>query len=309
MVRPGKALLEPGMTITVDLDISAADRAAFARDGFLIRDRIIARDDALRLRAEMARSFAGDHDSGLLPDEVNWKPGQDPHVTRQICNVWKANRLLASVILDPAIGAATARLNGWPGARLAQDNLLWKPPLADGVAGGSLGMHQDSAYAGWAAPRLMCSVWIALDDVTRAGGTMEFARGSHRWGASAPTGQFHNPADYKADFRRAAEAAGVARPEIVAVEVPAGGGSIHHGWLWHGSGPNRTATPRRSVVSHCLSSAARFTSQVGYVYSRYKRIGTDAMDPAFFPVLWTGDGGRSSFIDAFTSGALPWHAA
>jgi hypothetical protein len=248
------------MGIPVDLDISEADRAAFARDGFLIRDRIIPRADALALRGQMARCFAGDNDSGLLPDEVNWKPGHDPHVTRQICNGWKSNRMLAGVILSAATGRAVARLNGWPGTRLAQDNLLWKPPLRDGVAGGSLGMHQDSAYSGWAAPRLMCTVWIALDDVTAEGGTMEFARGSHLWGASAPIGQFHNPADYKADFTRAAAAAGVADPEMVPVAVPAGGGSIHHGWLWHGSGPNRTGNPRRSVVSHCLSSEARFTT-------------------------------------------------
>ena len=297
------------MTIAVELDISQADIAAFARDGFLIRERIISPANAILLRAQMERAFAGDHDSGLLPDEVNWKPGHDPHVTRQICNVWKSNRLLASVILNQASGQAVARLNGWPGARLAQDNLLWKPPLADGKPGGSLGMHQDSAYSAWAAPRLMCTVWIALDDVSAEGGTMEFARGSHLWGASPPIGQFHAPADYQADFRRAAEAAGVAHPEMVPVAVPMGGGSIHHGWLWHGSGPNRTGHPRRSVVSHCLSSQARFTDQVGYVYSRYKRIGTGAMDEAFFPVLWTETGGRSAFVDAYTGGTLPWHAA
>jgi ectoine hydroxylase-related dioxygenase (phytanoyl-CoA dioxygenase family) len=295
--------------IEVSLDLSDAARAAFARDGFLIRDRIIPRADAQRLRAEMERSFRGEYDSGLLPDEVNWKPGDDPHVTRQICNVWKSNRALASVILNVATGKAVATLNGWPGARLAQDNLLWKPPLRDGQPGGTLGMHQDSAYAGWADPRLMCTVWIALDDVTAEGGTMEFARGSHLWGQSAPGGAFHNPVDYKADFRRAAQAAGVAKPEMVPVEVPMGGGSIHHGWLWHGSGPNRTANPRRSVVSHCLSSEARFTGEVGYVYSRYKRVGSDHMDESYFPVLWSANGRRSDFIDPFVAGERPWHAA
>jgi len=294
--------------IDVDLQLSESDSAAFARDGFLIRDRIISRADVERLRTEMARSFEGDYDSGLLPDEVNWKPGHDPHVTRQICNAWKANRMLAGVVLHPAVGQAVARLNNWPGARLAQDNLLWKPPSGGGRHGGSLGMHQDSAYAGWAAPRLMCTVWIALDDVSAEGGTMEFARGSHLWHKGGPIGAFHNPDDYKADFRKAAAAAGVAEPEMVPVAVPMGGGSIHHGWLWHGSGPNRTANPRRSVVSHCLSSEARFTTEVGYVYSRYKRSGSDLMDETFFPVLWAADDRRSPFIDPYVRGELAWHA-
>ena len=138
---------------------------------------------------------------------------------------------------------------------------------------------------------------------------MEFARGSHLWGEALPIEAFHNPEDYQSDFRRAAAAAGVADPEMVAVEVPAGGGSIHHGWLWHGSGPNRTRNPRRSVVSHTISSNAVFTDDVGYVYSRYKRIGTDAMDEAFFPILWTESGGRSDFIDAYTGAEKRWHAA
>ena len=295
--------------MTVSLDIGEADLAAFARDGFLIRERIVSDRTVARLREAMDRSFEGKLDSGLMPDEVNWRPGQDPHVTRQLCNVWKSSRDLAGVILSEATGRAAARLNGWPGARIAQDNLLWKPPMANGIPGGTLGMHQDSAYCGWAEPSLMCTIWIALDDVTGPGGTMEFAPGSHLWGAVPPETAFHNPEDYRADFRSAAALAGKSDTELVPVEVPAGGGSIHHGWLWHGSGPNRTANPRRSVVSHCISSAARFTSDVGYVYSRYKRLGTDEMDEAFFPILWTEDGGRSAFIDRFVNGALAWHAA
>ena len=137
---------------------------------------------------------------------------------------------------------------------------------------------------------------------------MEFARGSHLWGAAPPIKDFHNPDDYQSDFRRASHAAGVSEPELVPVEVPAGGGSIHHGWLWHGSGPNDTSNPRRSVVSHQISSEARFTDEVGYIYSRYKRLGTDQMDPAFFPILWAQNGKRTAFIDDYANGAIPWHA-
>ena len=46
--------------------------------------------------------------------------------------------------------------------------------------------------------------------------------------------------------------------DIAAVEVAAGGGAFHHGWAWHGSGPNRSGRHRRSLVLHCASSEARF---------------------------------------------------
>ena len=67
--------------------------------------------------------------------------------------------------------------------------------------------------------------------------------------------------------------------------------------------------PRRALVSHCFSAQARFTDEVGYIYSRYKRAGSDEMDESYFPILWSEDGRRSRFIDPFVSGTLPWHAA
>lgn len=287
----------------IDLTISDGDIADFQRDGYLIRDRIISEETVEILRRAMARTFEGDYDTGLTPDEVNWRPDRDDAmVTRQICNAWKSNRAIANAVLSAEGGRAAAQLNTWPGARIAQDNLLHKPA----VAGGSLGMHQDSAYTAWSSEPLMCTLWIALDDVTAEGGAMEFARGSHRWGKSDPIAEFHAPADYKADFRAASARAGVDEPEMVPVAVPKGGGSLHHGWLWHGSGPNRTDRPRRSVVAHMISSTSMFTDQVGYIYSRYKRTGVYEMDETFFPVLWTADGHRSPHLKAYLSGVSAW---
>ena len=89
-------------------------------------------------------------------------------------------------------------------------------------------------------------------------------------------------------------------PEIVPVEVPAGGGAFHDGRTWHGSDSNRSDRPRRAVVAHCIAADAHFhPSEVSPVYSRYKRAGDEAMDESFFPVLWTRNGGRSAFLDAY----------
>ncbi|MBY8974485.1 phytanoyl-CoA dioxygenase family protein [Rhodobacteraceae bacterium NNCM2] len=290
--------------MSLSLDLTDKDLADFARDGFLIRDRIISDDLVEMLRGEMAALFEGRYASGLIPDEVNWRPGDSAHVTRQICNGWKASPRLASVVLAPEVGRAVSFLNDWPGARIAQDNVLWKPPAGD-RPGGALGMHQDSAYAGFATLPLMCTVWIALDDVTREGGSMVFARGSHRWAHHPPAEAFHDPKDYLAEFR----AAGGSEADLVPVVVPKGGGSIHHGWLWHGSGPNHGQTPRRSVVAHCLSVEARFTDRLNPVYSRYKRLGSDEMDEAHFPILWHRERAPSSFIAPYAARQIPWHAA
>ncbi len=46
-------------------------------------------------------------------------------------------------------------------------------------------------------------------------------------------------------------------------------------------------------------AAARFhPTEIGTIYSRYKRHGDDVMDESFFPILWTTDGYRTPFLDS-----------
>lgn len=287
------------------LEITDQQVADFKRDGFIAVDKIIDLDEVKLLLERYELLFQGKWETGLVPDEVNWLEGRDPpENTRQICNGWKADRYVASVILQAAIGRACARLGGWPGTRISQDNILWKPP-----GGKPLGFHQDSAYEQWTIPPDWVSCWIALDDTTAEGGTVEYVRGSHLWGHSGMIEQFHAPTDPAKDLRKAAEAAG-ATIERVPIVVPAGGGAFHGGWTWHGSDINHRDVPRRSIVAHCMSSETRFhPNYVGYIYSRYKRFGDDTMDESFFPVLWREDGYRTPFIDPFAARRINWGEA
>ena len=275
---------------------------AFHTDGFVVVERIIDPELAHDARDRYEALFSGRFETGLYPDEWNWRAGRDdPTLTRQICNAWKSDRDIARVVLREDVGRACAQLGGWPGARLSQDNVLWKPPGAR-----ALGFHQDSSYEQWAVPSDWVSCWIALDDTTAAGGTVEYVRGSHRWARSGMIEEFHGPADPHRELRAAAARAGV-EPERVPIEVPAGGGAFHAGWTWHGSGINRADVPRRALVAHCMSSEARFhPSTTGYIYSRYKRFGDDTMDESFFPIIWRGDGYRSPFLDAYLESKVGW---
>ena len=286
------------MHIAISVELSEAQRARFHEDGFLVLERLIDAASVEELRARFGPLFRGEFETGLQPDEWNWREGRDdPSLSRQICNGWRADRRVASLVLHEAVGRLAAELMNWPGARICQDNVIWKPPGAR-----SLGFHQDDSYQRWTLPPAMVTCWVALDATTVEGGTMELVRGSHRWPLSAPAREFHAPADYRAEMLAAAKAAGVAQPEIVPIVVPAGGGSFHHGGIWHGSGPNRGREPRRSLVSHCLSSEARFhPTEVGPIYGRYRRIGSDEMDESFFPILWTRDGRRSAWLSRYLS--------
>jgi phytanoyl-CoA hydroxylase len=283
-------------------ELTEEAKQRFGQDGFVIVDRIIDPALARALADRYEDLFAGRFETGLYPDEWNWKEGRDAaDLTRQICNAWKADRTIAAVVLRADIGRACAELGGWSGARLSQDNVLWKPPGAR-----ALGFHQDSAYGEWAIPSVWVSCWIALDDTTADGGTVEYVRGSHLWPHSGMIEEFHGPKDPHRELRTAAAEAGV-EPECVPVEVPAGGGAFHAGWTWHGSQWNGSDRPRRALVAHCLPAEARFhPTTTGYIYSRYKRFGDDRMDESHFPILWRNDGYRSPFIDPYSQGTIGW---
>jgi len=275
--------------------------AQFERDGVLIVDELIDQDSVDRALARYGPLFRGEFETGILPDEVNWQDGRDSEdLSRQICNGWKADRTIAGIVFRADIARAICRLAGWPGVRLMIDNVIWKPPGAR-----PLGFHQDNAYLAWLRPSELLTCWIALDETTAEGGTMEVVRGSHKWAHSVPEGEFHGPTEYRKYMEIAAAKEGV-EPDIVPIVAPRGGGSFHHGWVWHGSGFNRSGNPRRSLIVHAMSSAAEYVPEMlgqgtGPVYGRYKKFGSDEIDESYFPILWTRDGRRTKGIDDYAN--------
>ncbi|HJQ83970.1 MAG TPA: phytanoyl-CoA dioxygenase family protein [Candidatus Binatia bacterium] len=279
-------------------DLHVEQVAAFERDGFLIVEEGLVPDDALaELRDRFLRLFDGDYETGIKPDEVNWVRGRDPeNRTRQICNGWKADNVIAAQVLSERTGRLAAQLAGYRGVRLLQDNVLWKPPGAKAI-----GFHQDSSYADYLVPPEMITCWISLDDLPADAGPIEFVRGSHRWPRTPPQrSQFHAPEDWLAPARAAAPD-GV-ELELVPVAVKAGGGSFHHGLTWHGSPPNRSETTRMALVSHILPAHARFHHEhVDLIYSRYRKRGDLSLDESFFPVMWHESGYRTPWLSELPS--------
>ena len=65
----------------------------YERDGFLIVERWLSDEEVERTRERFHACFEHEWETGLAPDEVNYTPGvTPPDRTRQLCNVWKADR-------------------------------------------------------------------------------------------------------------------------------------------------------------------------------------------------------------------------
>jgi len=275
------------------IELSKQQVEDFTTNGFVVIDAVL-NDDEITAASKL---FAGQFETGIRPDEWNWRTGiDDPTLTRQICNAWKSDRTIASIVLRKDIGRACAQLRNWPGARINQDNVIWKPP-----AGKTLGFHQDDSYQSWIVPSQMMTCWITLDNTHKDHGTIEYVQGSHLWPVSDPIKNFHAPDDPLADCKQAAALAGVSTLDslIVPIEVTAGSAVLHHGRIWHGSRANVSERAhRRSVVSHCCSSEAQFhETNNSPIYGRYRQHDTLEMSESYFPILWRQDGYRSKWID------------
>ncbi len=267
---------------------------AFARDGFLVVEEGLVSERALGLlRERYERLFDGEYETGIRPDEVNWVRGRDPEDrTRQLCNAWKSDDVVAAQVLSERVGRLAARLARYRGVRILQDNVLWKPPGTKAI-----GFHQDSSYADYLVPPEMITCWLSLHDTTADAGPLAFVRGSHTWPKSPPQHtQFHAPDDWLAGPRSAAP--NEDELDVVPVVVKAGGGSFHHGLTWHGSAPNTNASvARMALVSHMIPVEARFHEvNVDVTYSRYRRRGDLSLDESFFPVMWDESGYRTPWL-------------
>ena len=267
---------------------------AFRQNGFLIVEAGLVSERGLELlRDRYLKLFDGEYETGIRPDEVNWVPGRDPEDrTRQLCNAWKSDSVVAAQVLSERTGRLAAQLARYRGVRILQDNVLWKPPGTKAI-----GFHQDSSYADYLVPSEMITCWISLHETQAEAGPLEFVRASHTWPKSPPERtQFHAPDDWLAGARAAAPEG--EEPETVPVVVKPGGGSFHHGLTWHGSAPNASGTvARMALVSHFIPIETRFhETNVDVTYSRYRKHGDLSLDESFFPVVWDDTGYRTPWL-------------
>ncbi len=226
-----------------------ADVVVYRERGFFLSGLVLPSEVLDAAERGMARFYAGERDRrGPASVEDNgWRPEHGNGLRK---NDYASLRIdeLAQLVSHPAIGAIAARLSGAAGIRLWHDQLLVKPvDLPDRAA--NVGWHTDRQYWQTCSSEDMLTAWVPFHDVDETGGSITFVDGSHHWNTTG--GDF-----FEHDLDRQ-EAALVAAGRTV-VKVPAslrrGQISFHHCRTIHGSGPNRSAQPRRSLAIHLQPS-------------------------------------------------------
>jgi len=256
----------------------------YQENGYWLSPRFLSDDELEALRERHAAVIRGEYVTGRSPWSHDPPPGAPIDRIVKIDNSHWADPVIARLAVHPFIGAMAARLAGARGIRLWHDQLLFKPP--DSGARGNVGWHQDQHYWQCAQPAELLTAWVALDDVNEENGCMQVVPGSHRWGL-LPEGDFFN-ADLDA-LRARIETATGREFRTAPCAIPAGACSFHHCLTVHGSGPNVSSRPRRSIVVHLQPDGTRYragTSADGHMNVRLLsgRSGDPFAGP-YFPLL------------------------
>jgi hypothetical protein len=216
--------------------LTAEAVASYWRDGYLFPIRVADAERAAAWRAQIEAFEARWRDDASLPR---------PFVDYTRANLHVVSSVAARLAHETAVLDVVESIIG-PDICCWMVELIVKEPRSPKL----LTMHQDLTYWGLDGADGLVTAWLALSDVTVANGAMRFVRGSHHLGQVAHRDTFghdnllsrgqevvveHDPAD------------------AVDVELSAGELSLHHGLMFHGSGPNTTDRRRIGLVMRFVS--------------------------------------------------------
>lgn len=232
----------------------ASERDAFAKRGFVVRERVLGEADLRSLRDAVERVHGrieaaapgvpteridGRRYQEILGSTVKWEWHDQSGAIRSMEPFHHLDPALERVIDDPRVWSPAAELLGLPSVSLFTDKLNFKRP-----GGSPFPWHQDTPYWRFGCPHVdrLASVQIYLDDADRANGCLWMVPGSHLSGTLPVYVDRGVLGRLYTDIER------VQGAEPEPIEAPAGSCIWFHGDVVHGSRSNRSEGSRRALV-------------------------------------------------------------
>ena len=212
--------------------LSEAERARYARDGFVAPIRVMSTGEALACRRAL--------------EDAERRFGPMHYVTKPHLLLGLADALVHQGALLDAVEDI-----------IGPDILLWdctfiikEPRDLKFVS-----WHQDLTYWGL-QPDEVVSVWLALSAATPGSGCMRMIPGSHKQGMVAHEGTF---SDRNILSRGQTIVVPIDESDAVDVELQPGEMSLHHGWVFHASHPNSSNDRRIGFNMNLAAPVVRQT--------------------------------------------------
>lgn len=226
--------------------LTAAQKAFYDEQGYLILENRVPDDIMNRIRQEIARftevargMTASDDKIDLedshTPDEPRIRRVKLPHTQSEVVNdLLRSDHILAPVrdLIGANVRMQTTKLN-----------------MKSAGYGAAVEWHQDWAFYPYTNDDVL-AVGVIIDDMTEDNGPLMVIPGTHR----GPVLNHHHNGFFVGAVDLEAE--GIDMADAVPLMGPAGSISIHHGRILHGSALNRSVRDRRIIFYEMMAADA-----------------------------------------------------
>ena len=219
--------------------LSTDQVAAYRRDGFLFPIEALSRDAAASYRGEIEKleSNSADH---ALPQPLSYYFRENGHVVIPFMSRIARTKSVLDVVQSI----------------LGPDLLVWSCELFIKEPGTPkiVSWHQDLTYWGLGETDEQLTAWVALSPATPESGCMRFVAGSHHAALAPHRNTFHQD-----NLLSRGQEIAVAVDETSATDIilRLGQMSLHHGRMFHASGPNMSADRRIGVAIRYITPRVR----------------------------------------------------
>jgi ectoine hydroxylase-related dioxygenase (phytanoyl-CoA dioxygenase family) len=258
------------------------DQIKFFHDnGFLGQVKLLESEHTEYLRGELEEVADVRNESHSLFYEFHSNESSNPEtILFHALGAWRLSKGFHDVLWNPRFLVAAHQLLGEKPVRFWHDQLFCKPPRQGGV----VAWHQDYSYWTRTKPMDHLTCWCGLDDSTLENGCVQYVPGSHRWGLlekPALAGDLHGIVDYLNEEQRE-------QFKPIPVETKAGHGIFHHPLTLHGSGENKSTSPRRAFVVNVVADGVSSDSDEPLLTGVPIVPKGKKLDGQFFPLLFDG---------------------
>src|SRR4051812_37404581 len=256
------------------------ERVRFYNDnGYLAPLRLLdpAQVEDFRKRLEaMTRDDFPRVDRLFMPPRL--KPGDKPGMI-YFQNAWLADDAFHDLVFSPRLTTPLCQLLGTDRVRFFHDQIFYKPAHHGGI----VAWHQDYSYWTRTTPVGHITCFLCLDDATLENGCLHVVPKSHRWNLLPKVDLMGRNEDMES-IKSVLTPQQLAQFEPTPIFLKAGECSFHHCLTLHGSYPNHSDRPRRSVVLNYMKPDTRSASDKPLMPgAAVVRVG-EVVDGELFPI-------------------------
>ena len=264
------------MSTTHPYHVSQADKAAFENDGAVCLRGMLGEEELERLREIIDRNLEHTNEIYARTRPAEW---YFHHIY-----VWQYDPELAKFCFDSALPQAASQLLDSDKLNLIHDQIFVKTRPDDERTD----WHNDQPY--WPVQGSAMSIWLAVDEVTDQTGTLEFVRGSHRWGRwFSRIGKILPGDTVNSDFERPYDTHSEGDDhEILSWDLAPGDAVAFSGLVVHGAHEYRSHVRRRAYAARYAGKDATYSDAVGAAphYCNPELSEGQALDSDKYPVVF-----------------------